>query len=221
MKKLVIFGASNFAQICEYYFTNDSDYSVAAFTIDGAYIREPTFCDRPVVPFEEVEREFPPDEYDMFVAAGIRKVNRFRAQKVDEAEAKGYRLASHLSPRATAPRGFTLQPNTIVMELSHIMLGGQIGRNTIVWPWSQLPYLGRVGSHCWIVSMASGEQSSIGDFTFVGIRATIAPGVQVGASNIIGAGALVMHDTADGAVIKGHEGTTARVTSDRAARLIE
>lgn len=36
MKKLVIFGAKGFAQLAHYYFTHDSDYSIAAFSVDAA-----------------------------------------------------------------------------------------------------------------------------------------------------------------------------------------
>ena len=50
-KKLVIFGASNFAEVAHYYFTHDSPYSVAAFTVDASYLKESSFRGLPVVPF--------------------------------------------------------------------------------------------------------------------------------------------------------------------------
>ena len=39
-KKLVIFGIANFAEIAHYYFSNDSEYEVVAFTVDTAYVKE-------------------------------------------------------------------------------------------------------------------------------------------------------------------------------------
>ena len=39
------------------------------------------------VAFEEVQERYPPDDHDLFVAVGLRDVNRQRAAKVLEAEA--------------------------------------------------------------------------------------------------------------------------------------
>jgi len=38
MKRLVIFGVGQIGQVAHYYFTEDSDYEVAAFTVDAAYL---------------------------------------------------------------------------------------------------------------------------------------------------------------------------------------
>ncbi len=74
MKPLVIFGTGTFAELSHYYFTSDSAYDVAGFTVDRQHQRETTFKDLPVVAFEDVERHYPPSEFDMFVALGIREV---------------------------------------------------------------------------------------------------------------------------------------------------
>ena len=55
MKPVVVFGNGLFAEMLHFYFNNDSDYKVAGFTADAAYVKEPRFCGLPVVPFEEVE----------------------------------------------------------------------------------------------------------------------------------------------------------------------
>src|SRR5436309_151954 len=74
MRKLVIFGAGAFADLAHYYFSHDSDYAVVAFTVDAAYLSESSFKGLPLVPFEDVQRHFPPGDHDLFVAVGIRKV---------------------------------------------------------------------------------------------------------------------------------------------------
>jgi hypothetical protein len=78
MRKLVIVGAGEFAEIAHYYFTHDSPSQVVGFTVDREYLREHRFRGLPVVPFDEVLRHFPPAEHDMFVALGIGGVNPFR-----------------------------------------------------------------------------------------------------------------------------------------------
>jgi hypothetical protein len=70
--KVVIFGTLDTAELAHYYLTNDSKYEVVAFTVNKEYIEESTFTPRgsrkkyPVVPFEELEKHYPPTEYRFF-----------------------------------------------------------------------------------------------------------------------------------------------------------
>ena len=221
MRPLIIFGTEAFAEFSHYYFTNDSDYTVAAFTVDGKYVRQDTFQGLPVVPFEEIEGRFPPAQADMFVAVGIREVNQFRARKVAEAEGKGYRLAHYISSLATVPKGFTLGGNSMVMEHVIVQPFAQIGRNTIIWPSSGIAFHNRIGDHCWLVTVTHGERVTVGDYTFEGLGTVVAPFVTVGRSNLIGAGALILRDTKDFEVYRGAGSKPSRVPSSRAARLVE
>jgi sugar O-acyltransferase (sialic acid O-acetyltransferase NeuD family) len=215
VKGIVIFGTGPFADLAHYYFTTDSPHEVVGFTVDAAYLHEPRFKGLPVVAWEEVEREFPPPEHGMFVAIGIRQVNGARATKVGEAEAKGYELVSLLSSRADVDRGLVLKPNTMVMEKAGIQPFVEIGRGTIIWPMSRIGFRTRIGEHCWIVSSVFGESVTVGDRTFVGLNATVAPGVTLGRSNVIGAGALITRDTKDHEVYRGVASRPARAPSHR------
>lgn len=214
-RAIVIFGTGVFAELAHYYFTHDSPHAVAGFTVDAAHLRESTYQGAPVVAFEEVERAFPPAEYQMFVAIGIAKVNAVRAVKVAEAEAKGYRLVSFLSSKADVGRDLVLHPNTMIMERAGLQPFVEIGRDTIVWSMTRIGCHTRIGDHCWIVSPIFGESVTVGDYTFVGLNATIAPGVSIGRSNFIGAGALIVHDTKDGEVYRAPASVASRAPSHR------
>jgi sugar O-acyltransferase (sialic acid O-acetyltransferase NeuD family) len=215
MKHLVLFGTQAFAEIAHYYFSHDSGYSVSAFTVDAPYLKEATFKGLPVVAFEEVEKDFPPDECGMFVAVGIHGVNRLRAAKVAEAEAKGYQLASFVSSRADVAPDLELRPNTMIMERAGIQPFVEIGRNTVIWSATRIGFHTRIGDHCWIVCPIFGESVSIGDYSFIGLNATIAPHVSIGKGNVIGAGALILKDTQDFEVYRGHPSTPSQVPSNR------
>ena len=215
MKQLVIFGAEVFADIAHYYFRNESDYRPVAFSVDGAFLKETTFQGLPVVAFEELAATFPPDSCHMFVAVGVRQVNQFRARKVAEAEGKGYRLASLLSPRAWVWPDFQLRPNTIIMEYSMIQPGVEIGCDTVVWAASRIGFRARIGDHCWIACPLVADMAVVGDYSFVGPASFVGNGVTVGKSNIIGAGAMILKDTRDNEVYKGPESAPLRVPSQR------
>lgn len=214
-KKLVIFGTRNFAEIAHYYFTHDSLYSVAGFTVDARHLQESTFRGLPVVAFEEVERSFPPGEHDMFVAIGLPQLNRGRAAKVAEAQSKGYRLASFVSSRADVAPDLQVQTNTMIMEYATIQPFVRIGGNTVIWSGTGIGFHTRIGDHCWIVAARFGESVTVGDYTFIGLNATIAPGLSIGESNVIGAGALILKSTKDREVYRGLASKPSRVPSNR------
>jgi sugar O-acyltransferase (sialic acid O-acetyltransferase NeuD family) len=219
MNPLVIFGARGFAEMAHYYFTRDSRYTVAAFTVDAAYLEGTTFQGLPVVAFEELETRFAPDTVTLFIAMGIQKVNRLRAQKVADSQARGYRLASYLSSKAKVADDLTLHPNSFIMEDAYLQPNVTVGRNSIIWAKSAIGFRSRIGDHCWIVSASLGESVTVGDYTLIGINATIASFLTIGASNVIGAGALVLEDTQDDSIYKGHASERSRVPSHRLRRI--
>jgi acetyltransferase-like isoleucine patch superfamily enzyme len=55
----------------------------------------------------------------------------------------------------------------------------------------------------------------VGDNSFIGLNATISPGVSIGRSNVIGAGALITADAPDFAVFRGQASSRSRVPSTR------
>lgn len=215
MKRLVILGTKNFALIVHYLFSTDSEYAVVGFTVDREYLDGQIFQGLPVVPFDEIEDHFPPETHDLFVAIGIGKLNTLRAQKVEQAEARGYRVASFISSKATVPPDLQVGPNTMIMEHVYIHPHVHIGRNTILWGLTTVALLCHIGDHCWIVSACFGECCVVNNNTFVGLNATIAPGCKIGHSNVIGAGALITQNTHDYAVFKGHASLPSRVPSTR------
>jgi len=67
-KEIVVFGGGDIAQLADFYFSQDSPYRVAAFTVDAAFRQADTLLDRPLIAFEELARHYPPNRYRFFVA---------------------------------------------------------------------------------------------------------------------------------------------------------
>src|SRR5262249_28828720 len=151
-RKLVIFGSGQIAEVAHYYWTHDSDYDVAGFTVDAAYLTRDTLFGLPVIPFEEALRIFPPDEYDMFVAAGFHQVNYARAEIVARVENAGYRCVSYISSRAITWPDFTCGPNCFIMELNNIQPFVRIGKNVTLWSGNHIGHHTVIGDHCFLAS---------------------------------------------------------------------
>ena len=214
-KKLFIFGAGNFAEMAHYLFTTDSSYEVAGFTVDSQFLDRDTFKGLPVIAYEEFKVRAGREEVEVFVALGVAKINTVRALKVEQVTADGFTPVSFVSSHARVPPDLVIRPNTMIMDQVNIHPQVQIGANTVLWSNTRIALKVRIGSHAWITSAVIGDSSSIGDYTFVGINATIAPFVQVGSHNLIGAAAVILRDTKDYEVYRGQRSVASKVSSLR------
>ena len=216
MRDVVIFGMGQIAEVVHYYLITEGKRNIVAFTVDEAFRKADQLLGLPVVPFESIEEQYPPETCEMFVAVSFRRVNKDREEKTAAAEAKGYALASHVSPDATVWRGFVAQPNTIIMEHNVIQPFVTVGRNVIMWSGNHIGHHSRIEDNCFIASHAviSGGVT-VGEGSFVGVNATVRDNVTIGRRNVLGAGTLILDDTPDAEVFMGEATPMSKVPSHR------
>ncbi|SFQ49306.1 sugar O-acyltransferase, sialic acid O-acetyltransferase NeuD family [Variovorax sp. OK605] len=215
-KRLVIFGAGDIAQLAHRYFSTDSGYEVAGFTVDAAFIREPDFCGLPVVAFEEVGQRFPPEDFDVFVALSYAKLNAVRKEKYLAAKALGYRLASYVSSAATLLNDGAIGENCFILEDNTIQPFARIGNNVTLWSGNHIGHHSIVADHCFLAShvVVSGGVE-IGEQCFIGVNATLRDHIKVGERCVVGAGALLLADAAPEGVYIGPATERSKVPSTR------
>jgi sugar O-acyltransferase (sialic acid O-acetyltransferase NeuD family) len=167
-----------------------------AFTVDAAYRDQETFQGLPVVDFEEVEKRFPPNSYAMFVAVSYAKMNQLRAEKYEQAKAKGYALPSYISSHCTYLSQHPPGDNCFILEDNTIQPFVRIGNNVTLWSGNHIGHDSQIGDHCYLTSqvVVSGRVT-IEPYCFLGVNATLRNGITLGASSLIGAGAAIMQDT--------------------------
>jgi sugar O-acyltransferase (sialic acid O-acetyltransferase NeuD family) len=213
-RRLVVFGSGDLAELAEYYFRTDSDHSLAAFTLDGSYIREPSCCGVPVVPFEEVARHYPPAEYSFFVALSYSRVNGLRRDKYLAARGLGYSLTSYVSSRATVLNEGRIGENCFILEDNTIQPFVTVGNNVTLWSGNHIGHHSVIGDHTFIASHAviSGGVR-IGEQCFIGVNATLRDHISVGDRCVVGAGTLLLADTAPDGVYIGQATPRAEIAS--------
>lgn len=215
-KQLVIFGSGDIAQLAHYYFSNDSEYEIAAFTEDQKYIKKETFCDLPVVAFEEVTSKYPPVEYDFFVALSYSKLNAVRKEKYLAAKALGYQLASFVSSHATVLNEGRIGENCFIFEDNTIQPFVTVGNNVTLWSGNHIGHHSTIKDHCFIAShvVISGGVE-IGEQCFIGVNATLRDHIKIGEKCIIGAGVLLLADTVSEGVYMGAMTERSKVPSTK------
>ncbi len=220
MRPLLIFGAGEIAEVAHFYFTRDTRLPVAGFAVDAPYIKENRFCGLPVVPFEEAHAAFAPGTHDLFVALSYAKINAVRAQKCAEGKARGYRLASYVSSKASIWDGFKAGENCFILEDNTIQPFVQIADNVTLWSGNHIGHHARLAANCFITShvvISGGVQ--VGENAFIGVNSTVRDHVRIGARSVIGAGALVLEDVPDDGVVAPRGSELSKVPSYRLRHL--
>jgi len=219
-RKLVIVGDSAFAEIAREYFDADTGYEVVAFAVETPYLKRETLHGLPVLPFETLEQRLDPARHDVFVACTYTQLNRLRQRLAADAKARGYKLASYVSPRAFVWKNVELGEHCFVFEDNTVQPFVRIGENVVLWSGNHVGHHTAIEPHVFVSShvVISGF-CSIGTHSFLGVNATIANNVKVGADNWIGPNVAVMKDTPEGALFKTEQPEPARVSALRFFRV--
>ncbi len=215
-KPLVIFGLGDTAQLAYYYFNSDSDYQVVAFTVDSRYVTSETFCDLPVVEFDSVTQAYPPDSHYFFIALGYSKINALRREKFLAAKAKGYKIASYISSRASVLNNGQIGENWFILEDNTVQPFVSIGNNVTLWSGNHIGHHSVIRDHTFIAShvVVSGGVD-IGEQCFLGVNATLRDHIKVGDRCVIGAGVLLLSDAEPDGVYLGASTDRSEVPSSR------
>lgn len=212
-----MFGAGKVADVIYRHITLAGEHEVVAFATDAAH-RPPTgsFHDKPVVAFETIAEQYPPERYGMIVAIGYHELNAVRKEKYDAAKAKGYRLVSHVSGRASVGDWLEMGDNCIVLDAAVIEPGARLGNNVVVWSGALIGHHTTIEDHAWIAGQAVfGGSARLGERSFVGLGAIVAHEVELGERTLVGAGALVTKCAGDKSVFVAANTELFRLDSER------
>jgi sugar O-acyltransferase (sialic acid O-acetyltransferase NeuD family) len=219
-KPIVIIGNGEIADMAFEYFDADSDREVAAFAIGADYINETTMRERPVTPLDGLTAAYPPDAYDAFVAIGDGQLNRLRRQHVDHCKGLGYALASYISSKAFVWRNVEIGENCFVMEHNVLQPFTRIGHNVTLWSGNHIGHRSVIEDDVFIAShvVVSGF-CRVGARSFVGVNASFAAHVEVGADNFIAMGAVVTKSTDPDGVYQGMPAQRRDISAKRFCRV--
>lgn len=206
--KVVIFGESQLASLAHYYLTHDSDYDVAAFTVDAEYKTADMFEGQPLVPFEEVKTLYSPENYSMFLPISFKRMSHLRREKYEAAKKMGYHLISYVSSKATIWPDLDIGDNCFIFEGNNIQPYVKIGNNCVLWSGNHIGHHTVIKDHVFVTShvVISGA-CTIDDHAFFGVNATIRDETHIAEATLIGMGANIVKDTKPNEVYLGAKAT--------------
>lgn len=216
MKKLILFGKGSFAQIAKDYFNDDSNYEVVAFTLDNEFIDSDTYLGLPLIPFDEIEKKYHPNEYDMHIALVYTNMNKLREEKYNLAKEKGYQLASYISSKCSFMSKIACGDNCFIFEDNTIQPYVEIHSNVILWSGNHIGHHSIIQSHNFISShvVVSGH-CNIHPHCFIGVNSTLGHKVSLSKETLVGAGCIITKNTEERSVYVPSKSRKIDKTSDQ------
>ena len=201
---LVIFGSAEIAQLSRFYFDNDSNYRVIAYTVDDVYVDSETVDDLPLIPFSRVVKLYPPERYKMHVGLSYQKMNRLREEKYNQAKAAGYNLASYICTRSVFWPDLKIGDNCFILENQTIQPSVKIGSNVVLWSGNHIGHGTHIDDHTYIAShvVVSGH-CRIGKRCFFGVNATVRDFCTIGNDCFVTMDASLVRDIEAESVVLG------------------
>ena len=204
---VVVFGSAEIAKLAKYYFDNDSEYNVVAFTVDDDYVEGKECCGLPLLPFSKTIKEYPPSEYQIHVALSYSKLNRLRQTKYEQAKSAGYKLASYVCSKSVVWPDLEIGDNCFILENQTIQPTVMIGNNVMIWSGNHIGHGTVIGDHTYIAShLVLSGHCTIGERCFFGVNATVKDFTKIGNDCFIAMDASITKDIPDGSVVLGVQG---------------
>ena len=204
-KKLIIFGAGILGHLAFEYFSKDSDYTIECFTVQSEFLKEKTFCGLPVAPFEDIEKNYSPSKYDMYVALGWYRLNRNRLEFYKKAKEKGYKLASYISSKAFIWDDVSVGDNCFIMEDCVLQPKVKIGNNVTLWSACCVEHFSEIMDNVTLVSrVAVAGNTKIKENCFVGVNASIGDNLIIEKDNFIAMGSVIRKSTTENSIYEGN-----------------
>lgn len=199
-RPVVVFGNLRSASLAWYCLCHDTPWQVAAFTVDLAYITNPTFEGLPLVSFEHLEAYYPPSDYRLLIPMGYQQINGVRRERFEAAKRRGYDFVSYVSSRASVWQDLDIGENVLIYEHAIIQPFARIGSNCIIRSGAHISHHCQVADHAFVAAeVAMGGEGQVGEQAFIGVGAVLRDRIRIAERTFVGAGAVVLKDTdADG-----------------------
>lgn len=191
MRKLVVFGTGDFADVVSYVLEEKLGYRILAYTVNKEYISGSSYREKPLVPFERILEMYPPKECGMVLGMIGKHMFDQRSKIFEQLVEMGYWLPNIIDPSArvdTKRMGF----GNIILAHASIEAHCLIGRGNIIWQNVVLPHHNRIGDFNNLApSVSLSGYSRVGNHCFVGNNACLKNRVELADYVFVGAGTYI------------------------------
>ena len=180
MENLIIIGTSTTAKTVKTFVEHYNLFNVIGFAVNRVYLKDSTYCDKPIFAIEDLDTIIDKQKVFLFVAIQWNRLNADRRKVYETLKKEGFRFANLISPSA-------------------IVKGRLIGDNCWIADQVNIDFGTIVGANCFIKIQANIlDNCVIEDNCFIGAKALIAGGCKIGEQSFIGLSSTIFDDTSVG-----------------------
>lgn len=196
MKKIVIWSTGGLASELYMHIQQDNSMNVVAFCASRQFCNEKTFLDLPLIPDDQLEIYYPPNEYDVIIAVGFKGMNKLRKEKFEDLKKRGYYIRNYIHKSAIIHSTFKIGEGNIILEGVTIGVNCCIGNGNVILMRSCLSHDIYVKDYNFFaINTVIGGFVDISNNCFCGLNSTIFPYIKVSEATLIGAGAVIKENT--------------------------
>lgn len=188
--KLVVYGCGRMAETYSSFL--QQNFEICAYTVTQELCVNDKINNLPLVPFEEIEKKYPPSEYNMLIAVGYIEMNDVREKISQKVIDMGYSLVSYVSTDLMLHTNVSFGKNTVIFDKCSIHTNCEIGNNVFISSGVHIGHDCIIEDNVWInsgVVIAGGV--TIKQNCFLGINSSIAHDVILNNHVYVGANTLV------------------------------
>ncbi len=206
MAKIIIFGIKDLAELAHYYFMNDSNHEVVAFSVNEQFLPETRlFHNLPVVSFDNIESAYPVKDFVFFAPLTHKNMNHDRENVYNEIKTKGYRMINYISSKATIFSNLKIGDNCFILEDNTIQPFVEIGNNVVLWSGNHIGHHSVIKDNVFLTShvVISGN-CIIESNCFVGVNSALKENITLGEGTFVAMSTAITKNTEPFSVYTGN-----------------
>ncbi len=215
MKKIIIFGIGQIAEALTDAIEFEKKYEILAYTADNRFIKNQKFKNKPIIPIDEITKNFDKEDFYFLTAVGFKKLNKHRQRIYEMLKQKGFSFTNFISSEARLVNA-KYGENNIIFEFNNLQSNVSIGNNNIIWSGNHVGHHTKIGNNCFITSHVTISGSvTIEDNCFLGVNSTIKDNILIEKETIVGAGSLILKNIKKNSVLSSGQSGLSKVSSDK------
>ncbi len=213
MKKIIIFGLGEIAELTYDLIKQIENTKVTAFSAHKQHIHSDKFIDLPIYSIDEIKNKINCDEHYFITAISYKNLNENRESVYKELKEKNFRFTNIIHPNAIC-RYDKIGENNIIFELNNFQRGVSIGNNNIFWSSNHIGHHSIISDNCFFSShvVISGAVK-IEANNFFGVNSTVRDNITIGNKCVIGANSLILKNLPDYSIVKNKATEISKVKS--------
>ncbi len=210
-KRVIIYGIGKFAEYVSYVFQQDSEYKVVGFCIDESLYKSDSLYGLPLIKFQDLPSNFPPNKCEIFIAVGNNKI---RTQFFKKFKNLNYHLANYISSKSSNWENLLIGENCFIDEGCVIQPFVEIEDNCILFT-TDIGHHTKIEKNSLLSGAKTGGNVIIGHNCYIGLNASIKQNIYIGHNSVIGMGCSIERNTEAYEVFTNKGTIKRKITSDQ------